>query len=154
MREIEMKAILIDPATEGILEVNHDPNKLGDLHRWLSDQKHGIVVRADEYIVINETNRMFVDEEALLKNPKHYFQLKGEPIAGRGLVRGYREKDGRPVDTTLTVEDVRAIVTFGGVIFEGLQDRSGEIDHPKLGRVHVTEIKPNFKRAPKRKPEK
>jgi len=111
-----MKAILIDPATEAVFEVDHNPNKAGNLHKWLSDPARGMEVRADEFLIINETNRIFIDEEALLKNPKHFFQLRGhhDPIAGRGLVRGYREKDGAPVDTTLTVEDVRAMVTFGG----------------------------------------
>jgi hypothetical protein len=119
-----MKAILIDPATEGIFEVDHDPAKWGDLHAWLSDPANGVEVRSDTYNIIDETNRVYVDEEARLKNPKHFFRLRGarlpnggidpDPIGGRGLVRGYREKDGRPVDTTLTVEDVRAMVTFGG----------------------------------------
>ena len=155
-----MKAILIDPATEGIFEVDHDPRKWGDLHKWLSDPARGVEVRSDTYVIINETNRVFVDEEGMLKNPKHFFQLRGarlpngqidpDPIAGRGLVRGYREKDGASVDTTLTIEDVRALVTFGGVIFTGLDGVSGEVDHPKFGRIHVTEIKANFKRPPKR----
>jgi hypothetical protein len=111
-----MKAILIDPATSAVFVVDHEVSKSDDLHKWLSDPAHGVEVRADTYLVINETNRIFIDEEALLKNPKHFFRLRGHPaaIAGRGLVRGYREKDGGPVDTTLTVEDVRALVRFGG----------------------------------------
>ena len=118
-----MKAILIDPVTEGIFEVDHDPHKWGDLHGWLSDLARGVEVRSDTYVTINKTNKVFVDEEGMLKNPKHFFRLRGarlpngdidhEPIAGRGLVLGCREKDGRPVDTTLTVDNVRALVTFG-----------------------------------------
>jgi hypothetical protein len=154
-----MKAILIDPVTEGIFEVDHDPRKWGDLYGWLSDLARGVEVRSDTYVIINETNRAYVDEEGMLKNPKHFFQLRGarlpngeidhEPIAGRGLVLGYLEKDGARLNTTLTVEDVRALVTFGGVIFTGLDEFSGEVDHPKFGRIHVTEIKANFKRPPK-----
>jgi hypothetical protein len=110
-----MKAILIDPATGGVFEVDHDPNKPGDLHKWLSDPANGVEVRADEYLIIDDTNRVFIDEEALLKSPRHFFKLWGkeDPIAGRGLVRGYRSKDGAPVATTLTVDAVRALVKFG-----------------------------------------
>lgn len=78
-----MKAILIDPVTEAIFEVDHDPRKWGDLYKWLSDPARGVEVRSDTYAIINETNRVFVDEEALLKNPKHFFSFTRGAAAKR-----------------------------------------------------------------------
>lgn len=61
---------------------------------------------------------LFVDEEGLLKNPKHFFHLKGnyQPNAGNGLLVGpevdtggdsYEQKD---VQTAL--EELQRMVTF------------------------------------------
>ena len=57
---------------------------------------------------ISDTEGIYVDDEGLLKEPKHFFMYQGypEPLAGNGLILGTND-EGDSVDTQLTVEFVR-----------------------------------------------
>lgn len=143
-----MKAILIDPFNETVTEVEHN----GDykhIYALLSHPDHPVdcftVVR------IEYDDAIFVDDEGLLKDPKHFFVLEGydQPLAGKGLVLGTNVV-GESVSPVSTLEDVRKRVSFRHDIrlldFEHFE---GTTDDPLLGKdTHVIGSRPIFIKVP------
>lgn len=101
-----MRAILIDPFTRSISEVDTDAS-LDDIYSLL-DIDTLTVVKYDP------DNALFLDDEGLLKDKEtqEYFWLNGcvQPFAGRGLLIGDNYGDNRATD--LDVAEVRENVRF------------------------------------------
>lgn len=60
-----------------------------------------------------ETDTLFVDDEGLLKSPKHFFSFEGahQPFAGNGIIVGLNE-EGDTIDTTQNLEAIKSKVSF------------------------------------------
>lgn len=110
------KAILIDVAAREVREIairTGEANGLADLHTHIG----GYIESA---WVWNSGDVLYVDEEGLSKPQRHFFRLAQRgayPFAGNGVVVGPEEcdEDGeytRTLDTTRTVAELRAAVTF------------------------------------------
>jgi hypothetical protein len=101
-----MRAILIDPFTRSISEVDTAAS-LDDIYSLL-DIDTLTVVKYDP------NNALFLDDEGLLKDKasQEYFWLNGcvQPFAGRGLLIGDSYGDNRA--TSLDVAEVRENVRF------------------------------------------
>jgi hypothetical protein len=112
-----MKAILIDPITETIqeLDVVNDHSASRKLAEHLRDE-HGNPPPSWEPGRLDEHNSIICDDTAQMTperiaEAKHIFSLAGEFYVGRAVITGYyyNEPTG---DTTLTVKDVKAMVKF------------------------------------------
>lgn len=101
-----MRAILIDPFTRSIDEVDIDPS-LDNLYTTLNVELI-TVVRWDK------ENALIIDDEGLLKprETMEYFWVRGsgQPFAGKGLLLGDDYGENRA--TTLDLETVRKMVRF------------------------------------------
>lgn len=101
-----MRAILIDPFTRSISEVDTDAS-LDETYALLGIDTLTVV----KY---DPDNALFLDDEGLLKDKEtqEYFWLKGcvQPFAGRGLLIGDDYGDNRATD--LDVAEVRENVRF------------------------------------------
>ena len=104
-----MKAILIDSASKTATETEYD-GTLDSLYRLLE-------CACVDYVCLNDDNGMFVDDEGLLnEHHRRGFVIETEDgrslvIKGPGLASG-SDRDGNAADTTMTVDQVAAIVTF------------------------------------------
>lgn len=101
-----MKAILIDPFTQSITEVDYS----GDYHDIYK------LIDCDTFTVATINHRqdgIFVDDEGLFKTEQAFFWHKGypQPLAGKGLILGCDE-DGESVEPTTTLEEVKAATQF------------------------------------------
>src|SRR5882724_4597704 len=108
-----MKAILIDPFTCTVTEVEHD-GELQAIYDLLTHETMQVrtfeAVRPDW---LAGRDVVFVDEEGLLKEPDRWFVIygNGQPLAGKGLVIGADEDgDTTAVETKLAM--VRRRVVF------------------------------------------
>lgn len=128
-----MKAILIDPFDETVTEVEHN----GDyrhIYTLLSHPEHK--VDCFTIVQITQGDAIFVDDEGLLKDPKHFFVWKGypQPLAGKGLILGTND-EGDSVDVVTTVDEVKKRVSFRHDIrlldFESFEST---MDHPIMGK--------------------
>lgn len=101
-----MRAILIDPFTRSINEVDTDAS-LDDIYALL-DIDTLTVVKYDS------DNALLLDDEGLLKDKEvqEYFWLSGciQPFAGRGLLIGDKYGENRATD--IDVAEVRENVRF------------------------------------------
>lgn len=101
-----MRAILIDPFTRSINEVDTDAS-LDDIYALL-DIDTLTVVKYDP------DNALLLDDEGLLKDKEvqEYFWLSGciQPFAGRGLLIGDKYGENRATD--IDVAEVRENVRF------------------------------------------
>ena len=62
---------------------------------------------------IDQHNVIYVDDEGLLHDPKHFFMFRGypQPLAGRGVVLGVDDA-GESIPTTWSVEEIKSDVKF------------------------------------------
>jgi hypothetical protein len=69
-----------------------------------------------ECVDIDGVNTIYVDEEGLfnLTPNSMFFTFEGahQPFAGNGLIMGTDEETGESIDSTLTLDEVRAKVNF------------------------------------------
>jgi hypothetical protein len=135
-----MKAILIDPGTRTITDVDCG-GELEDLYTALDCRC--VDARQIDGDIFAASNAVFFNDEELLDDkdiPRHFFELKTEggstgPIPGKGLVVGYNEE--KRADVTLTVADVRKIITFTERRFRGFRTiKPGLVEHPVLGTAY------------------
>jgi len=122
-----MRAILIDPVAETVMEVEHN----GD-YRNIYD-----LIDCETFTVVGIDNddAIYVDDEGLLKDdPKHFFMFSGyaQPLAGKGLILG-TDEEGNSVSPIISIEEVIERVTFVRLRLERFDDISCTIDHPLLG---------------------
>lgn len=102
-----MKAILIDSENRTVSEK--------EIEDWRGIAP-SIGCELFDIVRLDNGNGVYVDDEGLMKDPQHFFVLKGypNPLAGNGLVLG-TNPEGESVSTTLTVEKVKAMVKFYNV---------------------------------------
>lgn len=128
-----MKAILIDPFNETVTEVEHN----GDyrhIYELLSHPEHP--VDCFTVVGIEHNDAIFVDDEGLLKDPKHFFVWEdyAQPLAGRGLVLGTND-EGDSISPKSKIEDVKKRVSFRHDIrVHDFESFEGVTDHPILGK--------------------
>lgn len=62
------------------------------------------------------TETIYVDDEGLLKDPKHFFRMPFYPqwLAGNGLILG-TNSNGESVNTKCSVEEIESQVKFGAI---------------------------------------
>jgi hypothetical protein len=115
-----MKAYLIDPQAKTVTEVHYN----GDFHQIyeLIEVELFTVVTIDDI-----GNAVFIDDEGLLNNPRYFFKLAGylQPLAGKGLVLG-TDDDGESVEPTISLEDVRGMVSFLEASVQGFVESDTE----------------------------
>lgn len=136
-----MRAILIDPFTETVTEVDHTGG-LEDIYNWtdcvcitscnpFSDREH----------------TMFLDDEGLYRDDQAFFGYVGygQPLAGRALVVGVDEA-GETVACKLSLEGVRAHVGFlPDLKFVGMTPMvETDIEHPVFGKMKQLSSVPVF----------
>jgi len=126
------KAILINPTKKTISEVGiHDKYE-----EWLTL----IGASSLDRVRINHKNYVWVDDEGLLRDPQHFFKgtFYPKPLAGNALIIG---GGGETVkDTTITLEQVIAMISFPNVEFTGFNTSMAE-----LGEVTVFRREAQFK---------
>ena len=108
-----VKALLIDPENEEVKEVELTRGDGGSLLRELYRVIGcNLVDVMHDAIVLNGKVRdedVWIDDEALLKNPGHFWRIEGSPYefsAGRAVILGYDPRDGESVAHQLAPEDV------------------------------------------------
>lgn len=127
-----MKAILIDPFNVSVTEVEHN----GDykhIYTLLSHPEHPVTCFT--VVGIENDDAIYVDDEGLFKEPKHFFiwNTYPQPLAGRGLILG-TNADGDSKSPVITVDQVKERVSFHNDIrLSHFDDISGTVDHPLLG---------------------
>ena len=104
-----MKAILIDARNNQIKQVEVDDKS------FLTDCYKHIGCDMIEVAMEVNGNTIYVDEEGLCKELECAFVVKGghQPFAGNGLIVGYNAKKGKNVDCTLTLAEVKKMVSIG-----------------------------------------
>ncbi|MGE5512376.1 MAG: hypothetical protein ACM31O_14105 [Bacteroidota bacterium] len=83
--------------------------------------------RFDLFTVVEfGSDALFVDDEGLLKQPRHFFALDGyqQPLAGCGLMLG-TDEDGDSVAPLCSIEEVIASVHFYEVEWHPLTGKAG-----------------------------
>ena len=100
-----MKAIKIDCEKQQVYEVELDKKNL--LKSMYAEMNCDLV----DKVSINTDNDLVIDEEGLLKEDNGAFDLLGYQFRGTALVVGY-DGEGNWIDTTLSVEKIRAVVIF------------------------------------------
>jgi hypothetical protein len=113
-----VRAILINPAVRTITETEFD-GTLEDLCRLLDCGCIGMRSIDGDFFV-DVYNNVFFDDEGLLDRAhphKHCFEINAEwerlePFPGKGLVCGCHQRLNRLVDVMMTLEQLRALVTF------------------------------------------
>lgn len=100
------KAILIDPVTQTITEVQWS----GDFHHIYK------LIDCDTFDVArinSEGDGIFIDDEGLFKEEQSFFHHSDyhQPLAGKGLILGC-DDEGESVVPSCTLEEVRSKVRF------------------------------------------
>jgi hypothetical protein len=139
------RAILIEPLEERVSVVLII--KKGDYHARMS-QILGYTERDHVYAPGME-HVFIVDDMALRKpdvNERGFFQPSFfyQPICGNALLFGLTVPEGDLTDCTMSLQDVRAAISFPKVRFIGFTESEGEEEHPILGKMHRVDIKANF----------
>ena len=102
-----MRAILIDPFTQTIEEVDYSGD-YKDIYGLIECDLFTTV-----YLPNTSDDTLFVDDEGLYVENQRFFKIDGfeQPLAGRGLLLG-TDEEGESVDCMSTVEEVKAIVSW------------------------------------------
>jgi hypothetical protein len=141
-----LKAILIDPATRSITEVEYK-GVYTDIYALIKNDGSPFDVRP----LRGTDSVVYFDDEFLLKvkegETKPYMFINGvpDPLGGRALVVG--TKDGNDVDTELNVEDIEDNVRFQDLTFLGWEPGyTKEVEHPTYGKVsQIVGPRPKFR---------
>lgn len=102
-----MRAILIDPFTKTIEEVDYSGD-YKDIYGLIECDLFTTV-----YLPNTSDDTLFVDDEGLYVENQKFFKIDGfeQPLAGRGLLLG-TDEEGESIDCMSTVEEVKAIVSW------------------------------------------
>lgn len=121
-----MRAILIDPATRTIEEVEHDGDwqQIGRLISYRGEQETFTIVELDGNAVL------YLDDNGLCKDELSTFHwgLYAPVLAGKGLILD-TNVDGDTVGTTYPLELVRNQVTWSNKL------TTGEVGPPQATRI-------------------
>jgi len=149
-----MRAILIDPTTKTVTEVDYDGN-YESIYKWIDAQTFECVDLGDP-----DHNTVYVDEEGLLADePGPFFTVStyAQPLAGKGLILA-TDDEGESVATTLNIfkpgdnyvlsnDKATITVQFPEVKFKGFKEiPPHKIDHPVWGESFVMGQTPQFER--------
>lgn len=103
-----MRAIKIDSESKtiSIIQINEE-----DKLKRMQDEVGGLIERAFDF---SNGDEIYVNEEALLFSPEHFFLVEGahQPFAGNGLIIGINHKTGESTDATSSLDEIRAKVKF------------------------------------------
>jgi hypothetical protein len=101
-----MRAILIDPFTRSITEIDYSGN-YEDIYTLIGRDTFTVAA------INNRGDGIFVDDEGLLKPGQEFFWHDGypQPLAGKGLVLGCDE-DGETVEPTVSTAEVAKHTRF------------------------------------------
>lgn len=116
-----MKAILIDPETKTISEVDYSGD-YKDIYK-LIDCQNFTVIQLD-FFADETAESLYIDDEGLLNEPEHFFIWKDyhQPLAGKGLILG-TDAEGDSRSTTLDLTYVTEMVEFpDDIVFEGFRE--------------------------------
>lgn len=136
-----MRAILIDPKTRTITEVEYDGN-YKSIYRLIDCDTFTVVQ-------IDDINSIFVDDNGLLNNPRYFFIWKGyaQPLANKGLILGCDE-EGESIATNLSLGYVERHVRFTELSVQGFKPIPDGVttgkDHPMGEGVPVIGHTPIF----------
>lgn len=139
-----VKAILIDPFTQEVKEVEHDADDYRNIHRLLSTESNK--VHSFDVVRIDDTNAIFLDDNGLYVENQAYVLWDGyhQPLAGKCLILGCDE-EGETIGTTLTESEVSAKVRMTDRIrCVDFEDFEGVEDHPIFGKMTVIGHRPIF----------
>ena len=102
-----MRAILIDPFTQTIEEVDYSGD-YKDIYGLIECDLFTTV-----YLPNTSDDTLFVDDEGLYVENQRFFKIEGyeQPLAGRGLLLG-TDEEGESIDCMSTVEEVKAVVSW------------------------------------------
>lgn len=138
-----MRAILIDPTTKTVTEVDH-ANDYRDIYRLIEATDFNVVS-------INDPGNhcIYVDGESLLVDePGPFFKWHGyhQPIAGKGLILA-TDEEGNSIAATLSLEDVQTRVLWPDIEFVGFEQipEGAKINHPILGEMVLIGQTPIFR---------
>lgn len=106
-----IKGILIDSEKRTITQVELEADNIDQMHKLIKCECFTCV----DFDGDGEET-VYVDDNGLLCNPKHFFRIPGYPewIAGNGLILG-TNRNGESISTKLTVERVEQFVHFGAI---------------------------------------
>lgn len=101
-----MKAILIDPETKTVKEIDIADN----VHAMRAILKCDLL---DSFRLTNERDYMYIDDEGLI-NANYFFALTGIPLpfAGRGLIMGADSTGETIPPVSVTVEGIENGIRF------------------------------------------
>jgi hypothetical protein len=119
---------LIRPKQRDIVSVLHDVSNYKEIYKLIECDDSPFTL-----VYIDDRNVIFVDDEGLLKDARHYFNVEGHPfpIAGIGLVLG-TDPEGETTSTSLSLPELQAKVSFterkllGFKVEEGITDVLGK----------------------------
>ena len=99
-----MRAILIDPFTQTIEEVDYSGD-YKDIYTLIQCELFSTVYCLED--------TLFVDDEGLYVKDQRYFKVAGypQPLAGRGLLLGTNE-EGDSVDATAKLSVIEKIIEW------------------------------------------
>lgn len=110
----KVKAILIDPFTMTVTEVEHDADNYQGIYDLISHE----TMRVDTFTcayskLLKPGDAIFVDDNGLLKPCERFFKYAGyeQPLAGKGLVLG-SDNEGDTVAAKSSVDIVRVSTMF------------------------------------------
>lgn len=103
-----MKAIFIDTENELVSTVNIDKNESLKAYYKL------IQCRCVTVVSINDVFRhsLYLDDDALYSDKQKAFTILGQRFVGNGVIVGFDEEEGDDIDTRMTENYVRGLVTF------------------------------------------
>ena len=109
-----VRAILIDPFTCTVTDVELASTDLANLHRKLSHEVHPVRSLALAYCpFLRVGGAIYVDNQGSLESPVRFFRIAGlePPLAGKGLILG-TDKEGNTISASSSLELITAAVTF------------------------------------------
>lgn len=136
-----MRAILVDPISRTVTEVDHK-NDYRDIYR---------LIEATTFtaISIEHQHTIYVDDEGLLADdPGPFFKwvTYHQPIAGKGLIL-YTNEEGDSEAAELTLEYVQGQVAWPNIEFVGFEriPDGAKTVHPILGEMVLIGSTPIFR---------
>ena len=103
-----MNAYLIDPVAQTVNPVEYDGN-YKSIYGFIDAETFDIATFNEEH------DGVFVDDEGLINGqPQKFFAVRGygNPLAGKGLVLGCDIETGDSRAPTVSLEEMREMVTF------------------------------------------
>lgn len=109
-----VRAILIDPFTCTVTEVEHDASNYPNIYKLISHEAHPVDCFTCAYSnMLQSGEAIFIDDNGMLNNPVRFFQFAGYPqaLAGKGLILGCDE-DGDTIGATSQLATIKSAVMF------------------------------------------